>query len=114
MLPVRNRKAVRPRLSTIPLLAALWLLGCSTPGPTTATPDDRADSATDASTPPPPGERLLCPEQALTQVWQPVAGDLNVPGDLGRILACAHVDTLTPERLVATGLFGPDTPQTPV
>jgi pimeloyl-ACP methyl ester carboxylesterase len=61
-----------------------------------------------------PTAKPRCPELADAKVWDAVAGAFTVPSDLGKIVACAHVDTLGPDALKATGYFGTWTPQASV
>jgi pimeloyl-ACP methyl ester carboxylesterase len=60
--------------------------------------DARADAPADAAGP--------CPELADLDPFTPVAADLVLPQDKGKILACAHVESVTAAQLSASSELG--------
>src|SRR5262245_59348932 len=48
-----------------------------------------------------------CPEASRIDIWKPVEGKLTLPADRGRLLACAHVTSVSAAALAASPLLAP-------
>lgn len=98
---------MRPR-SSLALLAAMLLTACN--GSLSSVGERDAGPAPDAGAagqgdgggadggpgfPGDGGAPVTCAEAGQIDIWAPIQTSLDLPGDLGRILACEHLATLT-------------------